>query len=170
MAQRAVYVGKGVPDSSSAPCSFICRCWHGVSCHWSHPAPGDRAHVCSSLSQSQWGFTLSLPCLFSVDIFVSVCFLSLHICISSSSCHLALLVTPSYTHSLLSVWLHPLSLSVFLQLKQQRSLWLRAHCPSQALQNSTVCLSSLHCADLYWLNIHSCFRSTYKCAPVCSLW
>lgn len=68
-----------VPDS--APCSFICRHWHGVSSHYSHPAPRDRAYVCSSLNQSQQGFTPSAHPVYSVScisLSVCVCFLPLH--------------------------------------------------------------------------------------------
>ncbi len=94
-------------------------------------------------------------------IFVCVCFLSL------THMHLVYLsfsVTPSYAHTPFHLTASPL----LLQVKHQGPPWLCARCLSQALQSSTVCLSSPHCADLYWFNVHSCFSDPPKCALLLS--
>lgn len=46
---------------------------------------------------------------------------------------------------------------LLLQVKHQSPVWLCSCCLSQSRQSSTLCLFLLHCADLYWFNIHSCF-------------
>lgn len=121
MAQRAVYVGMGAPDSSGAPRSFICRRWL-ASPMTKARAPRDRAHVCSSPSQSRRGFTLSLLCLFSVPyIFVYVCFLSLHTR-ASTTCAIWPFPWPLLIHALGSIRLHPLSLVCSCRLN------IRDHC------------------------------------------